>query len=722
VRYWLLTTEYPPFFGGGISTYCYFTAKMLAENQHDVTVFVNDSSVSEYEIRKEDNIRVVRFNPFGLATSFLGHVTNISYEFSQIVKRFIENEGPPDIIEAQEYLGIAYYLLQFKFLKYKWCNDIPIVITMHSPSFLYMEYNHVSQFKYPNFWICEMERFCLRAADLLISPSKYILKELSKRGEQTTENLVVIPNPFSFNSKAHLSDIKNDPEEIVFYGKLTVQKGAFHLLEYFKQLWERGFKQPLYLLGGQDIVYHPEGRTMGDIIKLRYNKYLEQGLLCMEGRIQPSEIESRLLRAKVVIIPSANDNLPYVVFEMMALGKIVLVSKQGGQSECVEDGKNGFVFDHDVPETFYRQLEHILSLNKEDSAIISDNAIQKVKDSYHPNIVYKQKIRVIEGVLRSKRTSILFPFIRPNTPAINVIQIPGHANDLLSIVVPYFNMGKYIDDTIRSLEAINYTNKEIIIVNDGSTDPFSLKKLADLKNKWGIKVLDIKNNGLANARNFGASQAKGRYLAFLDADDLVHSDYYTKAIEVLKTYSNVAFVGCWTKYFEGSNRIWPTFNPEPPLLLYHNLVNSSALVFQKQAFLEVGNDTSMKFQGWEDYESVIALNAKGYHGVVLPEILFQYRVRKNSMVRALSKTKKNLLSEYISNKHKSLYNKFGIEIFNLQNANGLGFDLDNPSLDYHLSGYLPIGGKLSGKIITLIKQNNSIRKVAYKVYKIIKTK
>ena len=124
---------------------------------------------------------LVRFNTSRTdSSSFLGHVTNISYEFAHIVKHFIEKEGQPDIIEAQEYLGIAYYLLQYKHLLYDWCRDVPVLITMHSPSSLYMEYNHVPMYRYPNYWICEMERFCLQAASHIISPSQYMLQELEK--------------------------------------------------------------------------------------------------------------------------------------------------------------------------------------------------------------------------------------------------------------------------------------------------------------------------------------------------------------------------------------------------------------------------------------------------------------------------------------------------------------------------------------------------------------
>ena len=141
---------------------------MLAENGHSVSVFINDPSVSDFVAEQREGVRVIRFNPYRTKSSyFLGHNTNISYEFAQIVKLFIEKDGKPDIIEAQEYLGVAYYLLQYKHLLYDWCKDIPVLITMHSPSFLYMEYNQVPMYRYPNYWICEMERFCLQAATFI---------------------------------------------------------------------------------------------------------------------------------------------------------------------------------------------------------------------------------------------------------------------------------------------------------------------------------------------------------------------------------------------------------------------------------------------------------------------------------------------------------------------------------------------------------------------------
>ena len=128
----------------------------------------------------------------------------------------------------------------------------------------------------------------------------------------------------------------------------------------------------------------------------------------------------------------------------------------------------------------------------------------------------------------------------------------------------------------------------------------------------------------------------------------------------------------------------------------------------------------MLFPGYEDYDSVISLLARGFGGVVLPETLFNYRVRPGSMYRTISKSKKLNLYQHISNKHRQFYETHAVDLFNLLNANGPGILLDNPTLDLHLADRLPLGGKLSAMAIGLIKRNRFVKTVAYKVYKSIK--
>ena len=91
--------------------------------------------------------------------------------------------------------------------------------------------------------------------------------------------------------------------------------------------------------------------------------------------------------------------------------------------------------------------------------------------------------------------------------------------DKISIIVPIYNVEKYLRDCIESIINQTYTNIEIILVNDGSTDS-SLeicKEYAEKNDK--IKIVNKKNGGLSDARNYGLEHATGKYIMFVDSDD-----------------------------------------------------------------------------------------------------------------------------------------------------------------------------------------------------------
>ena len=104
-------------------------------------------------------------------------------------------------------------------------------------------------------------------------------------------------------------------------------------------------------------------------------------------------------------------------------------------------------------------------------------------------------------------------------------------NCLVTIVVPVYNVERYLDDCVRSIVDQSYDDLEIILVDDGSTD--SSGKKCD---NWDsvdkrIKVIHQDNLGLSGARNTGISIAKGDYIAFIDSDDYIHRDYVKSMYE-----------------------------------------------------------------------------------------------------------------------------------------------------------------------------------------------
>ncbi len=708
-KYWLITTEYPPMYGGGIGTYCYHTAKMLHQMNWEVTVFVPNQYSGTDSITTENGIRLVHFGKYQTNVhSFLGPETAMAYEFAHIIKKFLEEEGLPDILESQEYAGIAYYILQYKHLSYPLFSSLKVVLTLHAPSFLYYEYNRVPAMQLPYFWIGQMERWCIMAADQLNAPSSFIINAI-KPFIPSLPEVRVVPLPFEQTTATAINN-NNDPRENwYFFGKLTPQKGIVPLLKSFKSLWETGWTRPLHLIGGGNHYYHPERMDMKEWINKKYAHEIETEKLIQLGSLSPAQWKAKTQNGAVILIPSIGDNYPYTVIESLINGNVVLASKQGGQTEIINDGQNGFLFDHNEEDSLIKKVHEINSIPVEQLQTIRKAGIHSVEERHSYKHVYDQKLRVIESLETVDiNKSRFFPFLTDSNPKDHTFQ---GKKDLLSVIIPFYNMGSYIEDALESVYKSDYKNIGVIVINDGSDRQDSIDTLRTLQAKYQFVLIEQRNKGLSAARNKGAQHATGEFMAFLDPDDAVAPTYFSKALDILKNKQNVYFVGCWAQYFEGSTGSWPAFTPQPPYLLYHNMINSSALVYKTVAFIQDGwNDPALEY-GLEDWESVINLTKNGWYGVVIPEKLWLYRIRKKSMARSFTREKLLFLYRYIAEKHSSFYSIFAPDLIGLLNANGPGYKIDNPT--FATDEHIPFTKtKIIKKVINYIKKKPALRKNA----------
>lgn len=121
---------------------------------------------------------------------------------------------------------------------------------------------------------------------------------------------------------------------------------------------------------------------------------------------------------------------------------------------------------------------------------------------------------------------------------------------LISIIVPIYNVEAYLERCVESLRAQTYPNLEIILVDDGSPDgcPAMCDDYAGKDSR--IKVIHQKNSGLSGARNAGIDTARGEYLAFVDSDDYVASDFIRSLYELLKE-TGCAIGQCRFVYVQG---------------------------------------------------------------------------------------------------------------------------------------------------------------------------
>lgn len=115
-------------------------------------------------------------------------------------------------------------------------------------------------------------------------------------------------------------------------------------------------------------------------------------------------------------------------------------------------------------------------------------------------------------------------------------------SDLVSIIVPIYNVEKYLRKCVDSLLKQSYSNIEILLIDDGSTD--NSGRISDeYSNYNNVRVYHKENGGLSDARNFGIEHSKGEFLAFVDSDDYVAEDYILRMIDKIQK-NDVDIVAC----------------------------------------------------------------------------------------------------------------------------------------------------------------------------------
>ncbi len=124
----------------------------------------------------------------------------------------------------------------------------------------------------------------------------------------------------------------------------------------------------------------------------------------------------------------------------------------------------------------------------------------------------------------------------------------------ISIIMPAYNAAQTIPKTIQSVLDQTFTDFELIVINDGSTDQ-TVEQVESFQDHR-IHLFSFPNAGPQKSRNRGIAKAQGTYLAFLDADDLWTSTKLADQLEALKTHPEAGFVYSWTDWIDEGDRVW----------------------------------------------------------------------------------------------------------------------------------------------------------------------
>jgi glycosyltransferase involved in cell wall biosynthesis len=223
----------------------------------------------------------------------------------------------------------------------------------------------------------------------------------------------------------------------------------------------------------------------------------------------------------------------------------------------------------------------------------------------------------------------------------------------LSIVIPCYNDRDFLLDAVASVERHALDGSELILVNDGSTEPRTLQILRSLR-LLGYAVVDQENAGLSAARNTGVRVARGRYVLPLDADNRIRPGFLEAAVTCLESRPEVGVVYGDRELFgwrSGRVRV-AEFDLET--MLRSNYIDACA-VYRREVWNDSGGyDTNLT--GLEDWDFWIGAAKHGWRFHHLGEAAFDYRVRPGSLVEESLRPKvlERLLS-HIHRKHEEVF-------------------------------------------------------------------
>jgi glycosyltransferase involved in cell wall biosynthesis len=202
---------------------------------------------------------------------------------------------------------------------------------------------------------------------------------------------------------------------------------------------------------------------------------------------------------------------------------------------------------------------------------------------------------------------------------------------LVTVVIPCFNAAATLERAIASVRAQSYPAIEIIAVDDGSRD--TTPALLRQQEALGVRVITQPNAGAAAARNAAIADARGEFLAFLDADDEWHPDKLARQIKLLTSNPGMVLAGCRAEVIglDGSRlpvnaSREPTVGPQAwRILLHHSFFVPSVLAARTEVVRRIGGFTARLRAGEDDQDFCIRMALAGEVGFVDAALVTMYQ-------------------------------------------------------------------------------------------------
>lgn len=622
-----VSREVYPFDSAGLGNYVTFTAAALADVA-EVTILT--SGVHERRHRELAAAGDPRL-PEGVRIEFIpepeqkeagdwyGALHLWSARAYEALAR-LHPDGGPDVAEFPDYLGEACVAAQaVQTLDCRLRNTLVCVRAYTTSEMCAVLDGHLPDDREARH-LHELERFGLRHAHRFLWPGGDVLGAYRAfYGEDGVAPATRVPHTILPGPELDPSPPPDGELRFLYVGRLERRKGVQNLIRAATAL--PGEDWSLALVGG-DTPTAPLGLSMREQLELMIGGDPRIRLL---GRVPHEQLRAMYAGAHVCVSPSLWECWPNTVLEAFEQNRPVLATPVGGHLAMVEPDSTGWLATDTGADALLDRMEQIIAAPDEPAAIAASQAPrQSFARLTDPEPVREAYLELCREA-RARR-----PAARPRATA-----------PLVSVVVPYYRMDRFVEETIASIAEQTHSPIETIVVDDGSLRDEDDRVLAGLAQRYPLSVVTQMNSGLGQARNLGIDLSRGRYVLPLDPDDLILPSFVERCVEVLEQRPEVAYVTAWSEYMDERGRPLGAGGYRPlgnrvAWLERENVAGSAMALFRRRLF-ERGLRYSPDLTSYEDWLMYRQLHAAGQHGHVIPETLLRYRVRPGSMLRAVAR-------------------------------------------------------------------------------------
>jgi len=306
-----------------------------------------------------------------------------------------------------------------------------------------------------------------------------------------------------------------------FVGRLAQEKGLAYLMQAAESIVREDSNVAFVLAGAG-----PYRDRLCNLIK---KLDLETHVVLLGKR---SDLANVYASMDVLVLPSLSEGVPMVVLEAMAAGKPVLATKVGGIPQVIQDEKTGLLVDPADASQLTIALKRLLASprlceelgRRGRDRVFTHYSARSMAENYLSMYLNTAPQKPLVAKVDAQGSS-------PN----NILHLPGVDYPQVSVIIPALNEEAVIGRCLDSLDKNNFPKSafEVIVVDNGSTDR-TIDIAKSFEKTLALKVLKLEKVHISALRNRGAAEARGKFLAFLDADCLAPATWLLSALRRLE--------------------------------------------------------------------------------------------------------------------------------------------------------------------------------------------